>query len=95
MDPTLARILGILIARLLVEGWKPDQIGQWVTNVAMEIDHPTEHPSEGKSLCSYELCILHDKHDGPHDDGNGVRWNGPVHPRKSLEPFFKRKREDF
>ena len=38
MDLTLARIFGVLVARLLVEGWTVREIVVWIRSVAREIE---------------------------------------------------------
>jgi hypothetical protein len=62
MDPTVARLLGVLIARLLVDGWKPDEIGTWVTSTAMEIGRPTDVDMLPCRLCGQLMA-----------EGKGVR----------------------
>lgn len=42
MDPTIARLLGVIVARLLVDGWKPDEIGGFIMRLAMDIGRPSD-----------------------------------------------------
>jgi hypothetical protein len=47
MDPTLARLLGVIVARLLRDGWTPKSISEWVHDVAAEISRPQDVDVDG------------------------------------------------
>jgi len=51
MDPTLARLLGVIVARLRVDGFSPDFIAEWVYGVAVQIGEPQDADTMACPTC--------------------------------------------
>jgi hypothetical protein len=56
MDRTIARVLGVLLARLVFDGWTPSALADWAKAVATEVGKPQDADTMACPTCGQTVA---------------------------------------